>query len=172
MINDILPLPFIIAKRELEEADRDDHEEVCASSGESRRDRHPFVFFENSQKRLYSVHKCVLADKKSDLSDAQLVSLVPGAASERLQWAVFMLGGGHFAGAVFRGAEAVLHKTFHCYTVRAKQGGSQGASDSTRGHAKSAGASLRRYNEQALVQHVQGPSICDVCIVLPWGSGA
>ena len=41
------------------------------------------------------------------------------------QWAVFMLGGGHFAGAVFRGAEPVLHKTFHCYTVRAKQGGSQ-----------------------------------------------
>ena len=101
------------------------------------------------------MHKCVLADKKSDLTNAQLVSLVPRAASERLQWAVFMLGGGHFAGAVFRGAEAVLHKTFHCYTVRAKQGGSQGASDSTRGHAKSAGASLRRYNEQALVQHVQ-----------------
>ena len=154
---------YLVTKT-VEEGDKDDHEEgVCANSGESRRDRHPFVFFENSEKKLFSVHKCVIADKKSDLTDSQLVSLVPTAASERLQWAVFMLGGGHFAGAVFRGAEPILHKTFHCYTVRAKQGGSQGASDNSRGHAKSAGASLRRYNEQALVQHVQvssrvGPS--------------
>ena len=146
---------YLVTKK-VEEGDKDDHEEgVCANSGESRRDRHPFVFFENSEKKLFSVHKCVIADKKSDLTDSQLVSLVPKAASERLQWAVFMLGGGHFAGAVFRGAEPILHKTFHCYTVRAKQGGSQGASDNSRGHAKSAGASLRRYNEQALVQHVQ-----------------
>ena len=143
-------------REEVEEGDKDDQEEeICTNSGESRRDRHPFVFFETSEKKLFSIHKCVVAEKKSDLTDSRLVSLVPKAASERLQWAVFMLGGGHFAGAVFRGAEPILHKTFHCYTVRAKQGGSQGASDSTRGHAKSAGASLRRYNEQALVQHVQ-----------------
>ena len=85
------------------------------------------------------------------------------------QWAVFMLGGGHFAGAVFRGAEPILHKTFHCYTVRAKQGGSQGASDNSRGHAKSAGASLRRYNEQALVQHVQVSSKVDPSHMVNWG---
>lgn len=65
-----------------------------------------------------------------------------------------MLGGGHFAGAVFQGDEAILHKTFHCYTVRAGQGGSQSSRDSKSGGSqpKSAGASLRRYNEQALVQ--------------------
>ena len=40
-----------------------------------------------------------------------------------------MLGGGHFAGAVFRGKEVLVHKTFHAYTVRAKQGGSQGSAD-------------------------------------------
>merc|ERR1711935_365759 len=74
-----------------------------------------------------------------------------------LKWAVFMLGGGHFAGAIFDNGIAILHKTFHCYTVRAKQGGSQGAADNKSGgsHPKSAGASLRRYNEQSLVQHVQ-----------------
>ncbi len=60
-----------------------------------------------------------------------------------------MLGGGHFAGAVFEGANAVAHKTFHCYTVRAKQGGSQSSADNRSGtsHPKSAGASLRRYNQ-------------------------
>lgn len=64
-----------------------------------------------------------------------------------------MLGGGHFAGGVFHGSEPILHKTFHCYTVRAGQGGSQSARDNRSGYqAKSAGASLRRYNEAALVQ--------------------
>lgn len=63
-----------------------------------------------------------------------------------------MLGGGHFAGAVFNGDEPILHKTFHCYTVRAGQGGSQSAKDNSGSHPKSAGASLRRYNESALVQ--------------------
>lgn len=50
-----------------------------------------------------------------------------------------------------------VHKTFHCYTVRAKQGGGQSARDAKGGNApKSAGASLRRYNEQALVQVSKG----------------
>lgn len=63
-----------------------------------------------------------------------------------------MLGGGHFAGVVFDGNTIVVHKTFHCYTVRAKQGGSQASKDSKSGGFKSAGSSLRRYNEQSLVQ--------------------
>lgn len=63
-----------------------------------------------------------------------------------------MLGGGHFAGAVFEGDKIVLHKTFHCYTVRARQGGSQSSKDNKSGGSKSAGASLRRYNEQSLIQ--------------------
>ena len=65
-----------------------------------------------------------------------------------------MLGGGHFAGAVFIGNKPILHKTFHCYTVRAGQGSSQSTRDGQSGgsHPKSAGASLRRYNEMSLVQ--------------------
>lgn len=65
-----------------------------------------------------------------------------------------MLGGGHFAGAVFMGGQPILHKTFHCYTVRQGQGGSQSSKDNKSGgsHPKSAGASLRRYNEQAFIQ--------------------
>ena len=59
-------------------------------------------------------------------------------------------------GAIFDGKDAILHKTFHCYTVRAKQGGSQNSADNRSGssHPKSAGASLRRYNEASLAQHV------------------
>ena len=62
----------------------------------------------------------------------------------------------YVSGAIFDGKEAILHKTFHCYTVRAKQGGSQNSADnkSASNHPKSAGASLRRYNEASLAQHV------------------
>lgn len=79
-----------------------------------------------------------------------------------------MKSGGHFAGAVFQGlifirhqlllfviSSTVLdHKTFHRYTVRAKRGTIQSSRDSHQGShkPKSAGASLRRYNETALEQ--------------------
>ena len=52
----------------------------------------------------------------------------------------------------FRG-NLVVHKTFHRYVVRAKRGTAQGSRDSQGGNApKSAGATLRRYNEAALTQ--------------------
>lgn len=65
----------------------------------------------------------------------------------------YATGGGHFAAAVFENGHITHHKTFHSYTVRAKQGGSQSTKDNRSGSfAKSAGASLRRYNEQTLIQ--------------------
>ncbi|QLL32193.1 hypothetical protein HG536_0C03610 [Torulaspora globosa] len=84
--------------------------------------------------------------------------------------ALFMVAGGHFAGAIVSHQrtnvdgnarkvgqslqeQAVIfleHKTFHRYTTRRKQGGSQSAMDQAKGKANSAGSSLRRYNEAAL----------------------
>ena len=82
-----------------------------------------------------------------------------------------MIGGGHFAamivslapkqiksastGPISREATVLAHKTFHRYTTRRKQGGSQSANDSAKGAAHSAGSSLRRYNEQALTDEVR-----------------
>lgn len=80
-----------------------------------------------------------------------------------------MLGGGHFAGMVvsvapkrrgkefdMREATVLAHKTFHRYTTRRKQGGSQSSSDAAKGAAHSAGSTLRRYNELALEQEIRG----------------
>lgn len=82
-----------------------------------------------------------------------------------------MIGGGHFAamvvslaprqtkhvtGPMNREATVLAHKTFHRYTTRRKQGGSQSANDNAKGAAHSAGSTLRRYNEQALVEDVRG----------------
>lgn len=85
---------------------------------------------------------------------------------------ICMIGGGHFAamvvslspkktkhsstGPMNREAVILVHKTFHRYTTRRKQGGSQSANDNAKGAAHSAGASIRRYNEQALIEDVRG----------------
>lgn len=81
-----------------------------------------------------------------------------------------MIGGGHFAGMIVslapkigkrstgveeRQATVIAHKTFHRYTTRRKQGGSQSANDSAKGAAHSAGASIRRYNEAALETEIR-----------------
>lgn len=80
-----------------------------------------------------------------------------------------MIGGGHFAAMVVslapkmtknnnadsRQATVIAHKTFHRYTTRRKQGGAQSSNDSAKGAAHSAGASIRRYNETALVTEVR-----------------
>ena len=89
-----------------------------------------------------------------------------------------MIGGGHFAAMVVAlapqirqgpgGSEerhAILkaHKTFHRYTTRRKQGGSQSANDNAKGNAHSAGSSIRRYNEAALETDVRN-------ILMEWKS--
>ncbi len=82
-----------------------------------------------------------------------------------------MIGGGHFAamivalaakvnksstaGPLAKEAVVVAHKTFHRYTTRRRQGGSQSANDSSKGAAHSAGAGIRRYNEAALNDEVR-----------------
>ena len=81
-----------------------------------------------------------------------------------------MIGGGHFAamvvslapkqtkhgpGPMNREATVLAHKTFHKYTTRRKQGGSQSANDNAKGTAHSAGSGLRRANEVALTDEVR-----------------
>lgn len=80
-----------------------------------------------------------------------------------------MMGGGHFAAMIIslspktirkngiedRSATVIAHKTFHRYTTRRKQGGSQSANDNAKGAAHSAGSTLRRYNETALTTDIR-----------------
>ncbi|XP_034742434.1 ankyrin repeat and zinc finger domain-containing protein 1 isoform X2 [Etheostoma cragini] len=112
------------------------------------------VFFHNSVGQYLSVFRCILRGQSDD--DQDVVSSLK-AISQKTVWVILMTGGGHFAGAVFQGKEVLQHKTFHRYTVRAKRGTAQGLRDSqNRSHTpKSAGASLRRHNEAALVKEIQ-----------------
>ena len=68
-----------------------------------------------------------------------------------------LIDSGHFAGAVFdcKSGSVLANKSFHRYTTRRKQGGAQSSNDKSKGKAKSAGAGIRRYNEQALREEIK-----------------
>ncbi|UMM25870.1 hypothetical protein L5515_005512 [Caenorhabditis briggsae] len=69
---------------------------------------------------------------------------------------IILWNGGHFAAAVFENDRTAAQKSFHRYVARAKQGGVQSQHDSGgKGAAKSAGAQLRRYNEQKMKEEIQ-----------------
>ncbi|XP_063972704.1 tRNA endonuclease ANKZF1-like [Diachasmimorpha longicaudata] len=151
-----------------EAAERRKHDALTATAS-----RHSKVFFENSKGDIFSIYRCLLHSKKSipSLNDEMISQALN--SGKRSTWTVIMLGGGHFAAAVFQDGEALVHKTFHTYTVRAKQGSSQSQRDNRgAGYQKSAGASLRRYNESLLIQHVQeildswGPHITNSSLIL------
>lgn len=96
------------------------------------------------------------------------VKAIPGGQDPH--FFLCMIGGGHFAAMVVslvpeirkgaggveeRHAVVLAHKTFHRYTTRRKQGGSQSSNDNAKGNAHSAGSSIRRYNEMALEADVR-----------------
>lgn len=68
------------------------------------------------------------------------------------RWAILMVSGGHFAGAIFSGGVAVVHKTFHSYVARRGQGQAQISRDQHGNAPRSAGASLRRYNQAQFLE--------------------
>ncbi|XP_074729536.1 tRNA endonuclease ANKZF1 isoform X1 [Strix uralensis] len=127
------------------------------SAGTSLVPRSHKVLLRNAKGQLISAYRCVLGTGKGGSEEpAELMASVQ-SLSASTSWVVLMMGGGHFAGAVFQGSQVQEHKTFHRYTVRARRGTAQGLRDAqTPGSApRSAGASLRRYNEAALLKDIQ-----------------
>ncbi|KDN39002.1 hypothetical protein K437DRAFT_250949 [Tilletiaria anomala UBC 951] len=119
-----------------------------------------------------------LSTAASDSEDGDPRSLAlpsnPGADPPLRMWTVLMMGGGHFAAAVIalnphvvithskkkgtveeHSLIVLAHRTFHRYTTRRKQGGSQSAQDASGKFAKSAGAQLRRYGEESLKEEIK-----------------
>ncbi|XP_014743574.1 PREDICTED: ankyrin repeat and zinc finger domain-containing protein 1 isoform X2 [Sturnus vulgaris] len=115
------------------------------------------VLLRNAKGQFIAMYRCVLATGKGDTEEPLELTASLQSLSASTCWVVLMIGGGHFAGAVFRGLQVQEHKTFHRYTVRARRGTAQGLRDAqTPGSApRSAGASLRRYNEAALLKDIQ-----------------
>lgn len=138
----------------------------------------PYIYFKSSllqNDEVFAVYKSIFS---AETIDAPLQAIKLWNEQEQgigKLSALFMIGGGHFAGAIVshqrlstkgnarkndesfqeQAVQFLEHKTFHRYTTRRKQGGSQSAMDNAKGKANSAGSSLRRYNEAALRNDVQ-----------------
>ncbi|XP_003406101.1 tRNA endonuclease ANKZF1 [Loxodonta africana] len=116
---------------------------------------HPHqVLFRNAQGQFLSAYRCILGPRQVPPEEAGLLLQNLQSGGPRY-CVVLMAAAGHFAGAIFQGREVVAHKTFHRYTVRAKRGTAQGLQDARGGASRSAGASLRRYNEATLCKEVR-----------------
>ncbi|KAG2734138.1 hypothetical protein G9P44_002144 [Scheffersomyces stipitis] len=138
--------------------------------------KNPYILFGSSllpQGKAFGIYKSLFTE--SQLVNGPLEELKNLSSLANKTSALFMIGGGHFAGAIIshtpmnikgnaknfsesreeQAVNVVVSKTFHRYTTRRKQGGSQSASDNARGKANSAGSSIRRYNEQALIKEVR-----------------
>lgn len=160
-------LQHLIQKLDVKDDDNDDESTVSHLNTKS-----PFILFGSPlvpADKAIGVYKAVFSPSQLDNPTESLHFPKTGKS------ALFMIGGGHFAGAIIshtrkntrgnapttkesiqeQAVDIIQSKTFHRYTTRRKQGGSQSASDNARGKANSAGSSIRRYNEQALIQEVR-----------------
>ncbi|XP_078481485.1 tRNA endonuclease ANKZF1-like [Ciona intestinalis] len=120
--------------------------------------RRPKLYLQNKSGEVLSIYKKVLYSKtiNDDEDVARYASSMIAQACNQT-WVVILLSAGHFAAAVFEGSKVAAHKTFHRYIVRAKRGTVQSSNDAANRNstAKSAGASLRRHNEQVLEENIK-----------------
>ncbi|XP_076198940.1 tRNA endonuclease ANKZF1 isoform X2 [Aptenodytes patagonicus] len=150
-----------ISGSDSESSDASSESELLPSASDSpgtlQNPRSHKVVLRNAKGQLISAYRCVLGTGKGGSEEPAELTASLQSLSASTCWVVLMMGGGHFAGAVFRGPQVQEHKTFHRYTVRARRGTAQGLRDAqTPGSApRSAGASLRRYNEAVLLKDIQ-----------------
>ncbi|CDR37716.1 CYFA0S01e15610g1_1 [Cyberlindnera fabianii] len=138
--------------------------------------RSPFILFKSDllpEEKCFGIYKSIFSIKDiEDPIDALKRWQTTGKSKKS---ALFMIGGGHFAGAIVshlprstkgntvkpgenildQSVDFIVNKTMHKYTTRRKQGGSQSAMDNAKGKANSAGSNLRRANEAALQNEVR-----------------
>uniref|UniRef100_A0A0V0JBY6 Protein vms-1 n=1 Tax=Schistocephalus solidus TaxID=70667 RepID=A0A0V0JBY6_SCHSO len=138
----------------------------------------PMVFFRNRESEIIGIFRCLLYTKLNMPNTVdELLQRVSNLRQSRY-WAILLYSGGKFSAGIFDEDKELIHKTFHRYTVRAKQGGSQASRDSASGGMggqKSAGSNLRRHGEQAIrsqiahLLHVKWRPYLQACqLILTW----
>ncbi len=94
--------------------------------------------------------------RQAETTKRALTRLCEMRESPSFYIAVILMQAGSFVGTIFDRNDPIRHKVFRRYTTRRKQGGSQSSYDNSgSGRAQSAGANLRRANEQALANEIK-----------------
>ncbi len=166
-------------EKQTKRKEKKEYEIATTSSKTSESDAKILFQEEGEEKKCFAIYRAILlpddVDFKGNASSAEANQTVAKALQNLSQdqgkpWVVILARGGHFvaaafdAGKVFHGqngnatiasTESMLKsKTFHRYVVRAKAGGRQSVKDQGGKTIKSAGSSMRRQNEMALVRDV------------------
>ncbi|KAK6360420.1 hypothetical protein TWF730_006562 [Orbilia blumenaviensis] len=167
------PLATLLRKKAVLKAAEEE-----ALENSPRKPRTPIIWMSSPllpESTYVGVYRALLPDSTDESEVTQVLPTMQTQTTTALPTAsdphifLCMIGGGHFAamivslipkvvkrsGIVEREAVVLAHKTFHRYTTRRKQGGSQSANDNSKGTAHSAGSSLRRYNEAALTADIR-----------------
>ena len=100
------------------------------------------------------VSRCLFPVLASQWSPWHSLRALTSRSSSSNKWLVLLMQSGRVAAAVFDGPKLLVHKCLKRYTIRAKSGGAQSASDASGRKAQSMGASLRRHGEQRLKEDV------------------
>nr|CAX72842.1 Ankyrin repeat and zinc finger domain-containing protein 1 [Schistosoma japonicum] len=152
---DRINLPLSLIEPNVDNSDCDQNTSsntVTVSSLTASSHKH-MLFFRNYNSEIIGINRCVLFSRKTmPVTMDELLASVSRVRQSR-RWAILLYSGGKFAGGIFDGTNEIVHKTLHCYTVRAKQGGGQSSYDSQCGGlsgAKSAGSNLRRHGEATI----------------------
>lgn len=148
------------------DSDSDSDSEVCGSCTNPATElfaaatRHCKAFYTNTRGQVFCIYRCILHHRKEDLSTDGEGHVWVNRCKElinpgKLYWAIIMVSGGHFAAGIFTGGVVLVHKTLHAYVTRRSQGQAQGTRDSHGNAPRSAGASLRRYNQAQFTLYIQ-----------------
>eukprot|EP00210_Caulerpa_lentillifera_P002515 g2412.t1 len=148
------------------ESDSDQEEGHPSGSNLSEKSDQSMVVFVTKDGLCFRIWRCLLESSIEHKMEQELESAFH-ELTELKSWSVILAKGGHFAAACFERLELKkqskpgdqmfkikVHKTLHRYVVRAKAGGRQSTKDASGKYAKSAGATLRRYNEAALERDI------------------
>lgn len=132
---------------ESNESEDESNQEICSHYGQIARNS-PKISFKLNNENILVMYRCILHGKKNipEKSDDLLNNVK--SLNTLDQWSIILINAGHFAAAIFKGEEILVHKTFHRYVIRAKRGTVQSVHDQ-KSHAKSAGANIRRNQEAA-----------------------
>lgn len=116
--------------------------------------RTPKIYLKSPSGLILSFYRCTIPQNFTESNDA-VVSNLEQSLLKPVKCLIILFSAGHFAACVFEGENPCVHKTFHRYVLRAKQGTVQSARDNKGNAPKSGGAALRRHNEAALATDVQ-----------------
>lgn len=133
---------------------------------------------EGSQTQELFIYKAmVMSPREKDQAipdPGKIASILALHASSN--WCIFLVRSGRVSAGIFRNSDASLlaSKNIKRYTVRRGQGGSQSSCDRGSGkRIKSAGSTIRRHNEQHLIEDVkhlllEWRGLLDSCSLIFW----